>query len=471
MTDLKPTNAWPSWDLTPRQVCDLELLMNGGFAPLRGYMTQADAQSVLATCRLADGTPWPAPVTLDVSAAFAETLTPGMSVALRDAEGVMLAALRVREAHYSADAAQIAGDVEGVQLPAHYDFGELRLTPAQTRAAIAKNAWQRVLAVQPHAPLRRAELEWILRMAGSLQAGVLLQPIACAAEPDDAAHFARIRAHKATLSRFDGNALVSLLPLAQPARAAHRALLHALIAKNYGATDIALPRDMAGSDEMKLIEARADETGIGIHFMPALDGGEALPETAAVMQQLHPPRSRQGFTVFFTGLSGAGKSTIAMALVSRLQELTGRPVTLLDGDRVRKHLSSELGFSREHRDMNIRRIGYVASEITKHGGIAVCAPIAPYDQTRQQVREMIEPLGGFILVHVATPIDECERRDRKGLYARARAGLIKEFTGVSDPYEPPAQAEVAIDTLGESPAESAERIVTHLRERGFLASA
>jgi sulfate adenylyltransferase len=146
----------------------------------------------------------------------------------------------------------------------------------------------------------------------------------------------------------------------------------------------------------------------------------------------------------------------------------GRRVTLLDGDRVRKHLSSELGFSKAHRDLNIRRIGYVASEITKHGGIAVCAPIAPYEITRRQVREMIEPLGGFVLVHVATPIEACERRDRKGLYAKARAGVIKEFTGVSDPYEPPANAEVVIDTLGETPAQSAERIITHLREQGYL---
>jgi sulfate adenylyltransferase len=466
MTNPTTTNAWPSWDLTAKQVCDLELLMNDAFAPLHGYLSQAEVQSVQSRSRLVDGTLWPLPVTLDVSIAFAETLATGMRVALRDAEGVMLAALHVREVHYIADAATLAGDVEPVQLPAHYDFVDWRLTPAQVRAAIHKNGWQRVLAVQPQAPLTAAECAWAKVMAQSLSAGVLLQPIAPALAPDDAAHYARIRAHLATLPHFEGNAILSILPLVEPARATHPSLFHALIAKNFGATDIALPHGMLS--EVDVVKAHAEEMGIGVHFMPAFVNDEALPEVAAELQRLHPPRDAQGFTVFFTGLSGAGKSTIANALVARLHEMGGRRVTLLDGDRVRKHLSSELGFSKAHRDLNIRRIGYVASEITKHGGIAVCAPIAPYEITRRQVREMIEPLGGFVLVHVATPIEACERRDRKGLYAKARAGVIKEFTGVSDPYEPPANAEVVIDTLGETPAQSAERIITHLREQGYL---
>jgi sulfate adenylyltransferase len=454
------------WSLSPRQLCDLELLMNGAFAPLNGYMAHAEAQTVLSRSRLANGALWPLPLSLDVSSAFAESLAAGATIELRDAEGVLLAKLHVREVHVISDAAQLAGEVECVQLLSHYDFHDWRLTPAQTRDAIHKNNWQRVLALQPNAPLTAAECAWLKALAQSLNAGVLLQPITGAIAPDDDAHFARARAHLATLPRFEDNALLSLLPLAEPARATHPALLQALIAKNHGATDMALPRALAG--EMDFLRACADEIGIGMHFMPQFDGTDALPEAAAELQRLHPPRSQQGFTVFFTGLSGAGKSTIANALVAKLHEIGGRRVTLLDGDRVRKHLSSELGFSKEHRDLNIRRIGYVASEITKHGGIAVCAPIAPYEQTRRQVREMIEPLGGFVLVHVATPIDECERRDRKGLYAKARAGLIKEFTGVSDPYEPPAQAEVVIDTLGETPAQSAERIIAHLRALGHL---
>ncbi len=458
-----------AWSLTPQQACDLELLLNGAFAPLHGYLTPADAQAVQARCRLVDGALCPLPLTLDVSNAFAQTLAAGTPVELRDAEGVLLAILHVSEAHCAGDAAQLAGVVEPVQLPSHVDFPDARLTPAQIRAAIHKNRWPRTLALQSHAPLTAAECDWLKGMAQSLGAGVLLQPIIGAVSPDDTAHYARARAHRAMLPRFEGNALLALLPLAEPARASHPALLHALIAKNCGATDIVLPRALAA--EKEFLQSLGDEIGIGVHFMPLFDSADALPEVAAEMERLHPPRSRQGFTVFFTGLSGAGKSTIANALVTRLHALGGRRVTLLDGDRVRKHLSSELGFSKEHRDLNIRRIGYVASEITKHGGIAVCAPIAPYEQTRRQVREMIEPLGGFVLVYVATPIEECERRDRKGLYAKARAGLIREFTGVSDPYEPPAVAEVVIDTLHESPAQSAERIIAHLQAQGYLEEA
>jgi sulfate adenylyltransferase len=192
------------------------------------------------------------------------------------------------------------------------------------------------------------------------------------------------------------------------------------------------------------------------------------PEVARELQKSHPPRRDQGFTVFFSGLSGAGKSTIANVLLVKLLEMGGRPVTLLDGDIVRKNLSSELGFSKEHRDINIRRIGYVASEITKNGGIAICAPIAPYDRVRREVREMIEPVGGFILVHVATPIEVCEERDRKGLYAKARAGQIKEFTGISDPYEEPKDAEVSIDTTDLNPDEAAQEILLHLERQGYI---
>lgn len=455
-----------AWSLTPQQACDLELLLNGAFAPLNDYLTSADAQAAQARCRLANGALWPLPLTLDVTRAFAEGLAAGEAVELRDAEGVLLALLHVREMHYAGDTAQLAGAVQCIQLPSHYDFQDARMTPAQIRDAIHRRGWQRALALQPIAPLSQAECEWVKALAQSLRAGVLLQPVTGAVAPDNAAHYACVRAHRAMLPRLEGDALLALLPLAEPARATHPALLHALIAKNCGATDIALPRALAG--EWDFLQSLGDEIGIGIHFMPQFTCADALPEVTAELQRLHPPRSRQGFTVFFTGLSGAGKSTIANALLARLHELGGRRVTLLDGDRVRKHLSSELGFSKEHRDLNIRRIGYVASEITKHGGIAVCAPIAPYEQTRRQVREMIEPLGGFVLVHVATPIEECERRDRKGLYAKARAGLIKEFTGVSDPYEPPAVAEVVIDTLRESPAQSAERIIAHLRAQGYL---
>jgi sulfate adenylyltransferase len=193
-----------------------------------------------------------------------------------------------------------------------------------------------------------------------------------------------------------------------------------------------------------------------------------FPDVVQELRRTHPPRDRQGFTVFFTGLSGAGKSTVANVLLSKLLELGGRPVTLLDGDIVRKNLSSELGFSKEHRDINIRRIGFVASEITKNGGIAICAPIAPYEAVRREVREMIEPCGGYVLVHVSTPIDVCEERDRKGLYAKARAGIIKEFTGISDPYEEPVDPDVLLDTSRLTPEEAAHEVLLHLESEGYI---
>ena len=192
------------------------------------------------------------------------------------------------------------------------------------------------------------------------------------------------------------------------------------------------------------------------------------PEVTAELRKTHPPRAKQGFTVFFTGLSGSGKSTIANAVRVKLLEMGGRPVTLLDGDIVRTNLSSELGFSHEHRDLNIRRIGFVASEITKNGGIALCAPIAPYDSVRQENRVLITPLGGYVLVHVSTPLEVCERRDRKGLYAKARAGLIKEFTGISDPYKVPEDADITIDTSDISPEEAANSVILHLERVGFI---
>src|SRR6184192_2605707 len=193
-----------------------------------------------------------------------------------------------------------------------------------------------------------------------------------------------------------------------------------------------------------------------------------FPEIARDLRRTFPPRHKQGMTVFFTGLSGAGKSTIANVLMIKFLEMGGRPMTLLDGDLVRKHLSSELGFSKEHRDINIRRIGYVASEITKNGGIAICAPIAPYDAVRKEVRSMIDPLGGFVLVYVSTPLDVCEERDRKGLYAKARAGIIPEFTGISDPYEEPTDADIIINTAERSPDEAAQEIILHLESEGFV---
>jgi sulfate adenylyltransferase len=340
-------------------------------------------------------------------------------------------------------------------------------------------------------------------------------------KPGDVDHFTRVRCYEKVLRQYpEQTTALSLLPLAMRMAGPREALWHAIIRRNYGCTHLIVGRDHAGPgndssgrpfygayDAQELFAQHQEELGVTMvpfrnlvysqgraQYVPEdeVEAGEQVlnlsgtelrrrlqqgleipdwftfPEVAEELRRTHPPRHKQGFTVFFTGLSGSGKSTIANALVVKLLELGGRPVTLLDGDVVRKHLSSELGFSREHRDLNIQRIGYVASEITKNGGIAVCAPIAPYARTRARVREMIEPLGGFIEVHVATPLEVCEARDRKGLYAKARAGILKEFTGISDPYEAPEDPELRIDTAELTPDLAAHRILVKLESLGFI---
>lgn len=539
---------WPSWDLTPRQICDLELLLTGGFSPLRGFLGEQDYRSVRDRMRLADGTLWPIPVVLDVPDAVAERSEPGTSMALRDPEGVLLAVLHVEERYrldLEAEAAAVygttdithpgvaalltathpnalAGRLEGAALPAHYDFRGLRHTPAQLRAEFAELGWRRVVAFQTRNPMHRAHQELTLRAAADSDANLLIHPVVGMTKPGDIDHYTRVRCYQALLGRYPAGAKLSLLPLAMRMAGPREALWHAIIRKNHGCTHLIVGRDHAGPgndadgkpfygpyDAQELLRAHADELGVQMvpfrqmvyvedtdRYVPddeVDEGARALnlsgtelrarladgrdipewftfPEVAEELRRSHPPRAAQGFTVFFTGLSGSGKSTIANVLLTKLLERGGRAVTLLDGDLVRKHLSSELGFSKEHRDLNIRRIGYVAGEVTRAGGIAICAPIAPYDAVRRSVRQMITPAGGFVLVHVATPLEVCEQRDRKGLYAKARAGIIKEFTGISDPYEAPLDAEVEIDTAALTPEEAANEILLHLSREGYLAA-
>jgi sulfate adenylyltransferase len=540
------SREWPSWDLSPRQLCDLELLLNGGFSPLRGFMSRADYESVCRRMRLADGTLWPMPITLDVSEEFAGKLKAGERVALRDQEGVMLAALHVEEvwqpdrleeaeAVYATGNSEhvgvahllqrshpwyVGGTLEGLQLPAVYDFMALRQTPAELRAEFARLGWRRIIAFQTRNPLHRAHFELTLRATREVEANLLVHPVVGMTKPGDVDHYTRIRCYQSIMHHYPAHtAKLSLLPLAMRMAGPREALWHAIIRKNYGCTHFIVGRDHAGPGKdsagkafydpyaaQDLLGEHASELGVtpvpfqmvvyvedSDSFLPQnevpegaraldisgtelrerlMDGREipewfTFPEVANELRRTFPPRHKQGFTVFFTGLSGAGKSTIANGLLSKLLETGGRPVTLLDGDIVRKHLSSELGFSKEHRDINIRRIGFVASEITKNGGIAICAPIAPYDAIRKEIRASISS-GGFILVHVATPLEVCEQRDRKGLYAKARAGLVKEFTGISDPYEAPEDAEVTIDTTVLSPGEAAQQIVLHLERQGFI---
>jgi sulfate adenylyltransferase len=542
---------WPSWDLTPRQLCDLELLVTGGFSPLRGFMTRADYEGVCHNMRLADGTLWPIPVTLDVTEEFAKKLTPGASkVALRDPEGVMVAVLSVDEvwqpdrtaearsvfastsaAHPGADYAinkanpwYVGGKLEGTQIPSHYDFRNLRLTPAEVRAEFARMGWRRVVAFQTRNPMHRAHVELAFRAAKQVEANLLIHPVVGMTKPGDVDYYTRVRCYQLLLSKFpQSTAKLSLLPVAMRMGGPREAIWHALIRKNYGCSHLIVGRDHAGpgkdtdgkpfygpyeaQEVFKKHEADIGVTMVPFNMMVYLEdqdkyvpddevrnGDRVLnisgtelrqrlnegreipawftyPEVVSELRRSFPPRHKQGVTIFFTGLSGSGKSTIANILLTKFLETGGRPVTLLDGDLVRKNLSSELGFSKEHRDINIRRIGYVASEITKNGGIAICAPIAPYDATRKHVRQLIEPYGGFILVHIATSVEVCEQRDRKGLYAKARAGILKEFTGISDPYEVPADAEVTINTGELSPEEAAQEIILHLEREGFIGTA
>jgi sulfate adenylyltransferase len=539
---------WPSWDLTARQLCDLELLMNGSFSPLTGFLGRADHDSVCQGMRLADGTLWPIPITLDVPRAVAGTLAVGRSVlALRDPEGVMLACLRIEEmwepdlresaaaVYGSTDRAHpgvayllertnpvyVAGRLEGVQLPAHYDFRSLRPTPAELRAEFAREGWRRVVAFQTRNPMHRGHCELTLRAAKEAQASLLIHPTVGMTRPRDLDHYTRVRCYQAILHRFPQHTVkLALLGLAMRMAGPREALLHAIIRKNHGCTHFIVGRDHAGPGKdlagkdfygpyaaQELLRSHEPELGVQMvpfkqlvyvedldTYLPGdevpagkrtldisgtelrqrlaegrdLPGWFTFPEVAEELRRTHRPRHEQGFTVLLTGLSGAGKSTIAGVLMTKFLEAGGRPVTLLDGDIVRKHLSSELNFSKEHRDINIRRIGFVASEITKNGGIAICAPIAPYDAVRREVREMVEPGGGFVLVHVATPLEVCEQRDRKGLYAKARAGLLKEFTGISDPYEAPADADLTIDASLLSPEEAAQEILLYLEGEGYI---
>ncbi|MBX2885115.1 MAG: bifunctional sulfate adenylyltransferase/adenylylsulfate kinase [Granulosicoccus sp.] len=538
---------YPSWDLTQRQLCDLDLLTNGAYSPLTGFLTETDYYSVCNDMRLSSGVLWPMPIVLDVSEEFAEKIELGQRIALRDPEGVLLATMQVdsmfrpdksHEAesvygtvdethsgvHYlmhSTGPVYLGGPVQGVEPQTHYDFKLLRDTPSELRGRFRKLGWRRVVAFQTRNPLHRAHQELTFRAAREVQANLLIQPVVGMTKPGDINHFTRVRCYEHVLAEYpDQTTTLSLLNLAMRMAGPREALWHAIIRKNYGCTHFIVGRDHAGPGDdkngnpfygpydaqelyqkhekelditmvpfkmMVYVENKAqyvpaDETEStdtvlnisGTEFRRRLREGLDIPDWfsySRVVEELrraYPPKDKQGFTIFFTGLSGSGKSTIANALMVKLLEDGRRPVTLLDGDVVRKHLSSELTFSKEHRDLNIQRIGYVASEITKNGGIAICAPIAPYARTRASVRSSIESMGGFLEIHVATSLEECERRDRKGLYKLAREGKITEFTGISDPYEAPENPELVINTEDLSPDLAAHQIMLKLENMGLI---
>lgn len=537
----------PSLNLKTRQLCDLELLLTRAFYPLAGFMGQADYESVLDDMRLSTGELWPMPVCLDVGDELGGALRPGERLALRDKEGFLLAVLTVSDvwqpdlrreamAIYGTDDPEahpsvrfllskvgkwyVGGTLEGLSLPLHFDFQDLRLAPSDMYRRFTQNGWRRVIGFQSEEHLHCAHKEMISRAAREAGASILLQPAVGVQHHGDLDQYALIRAYQAFVRQFPRNMIcLGLLPLYQRKAGPREALLQALVRRNYGCTHFLVSDyhadPFAENDSpffpkgaaQELLREHAAESGIAMIPLRGMayveERGEYIPEDEVapdmkvrtissqelrrrlehgldipswfsfpeVVEELrhaHPPRSKQGFTVFLTGLSGAGKSTVAKVLLARFLEMRDRPVTLLDGDIVRRNLSSELNFSKEHRELNVRRIGFVAGEITKNGGIAICAPIAPYPDAREHNRQLITQYGGFVEVYMNTPLEVCEQRDRKGLYAKARAGLIKGVTGIDDPYIPPTDPEVTINTTEMTPLEAAQVILLFLEEQGYL---
>ncbi len=473
----------PVWTPDPAELADLELLLNGAYAPLTGFLGAFEAATVSAGGRLADGTPWPAPITLTVP----KDLVEEPRVVLQDPEGVPLAVLAVSEPWQDpvSGSWRLAGSLEPLRAPAHGLFARLRRRPSEMSFPPERP----VLAVATREPLHRRSLGQLRQVAEKLGAVILLLPLLGGAHDE-----ALVRALLAVRKELPDDTELVPVPLAARSDPTRDLLLRAHVAKAYGATDLlsevsvddpplrlVVPEPWAYDADVEVWRpvSKIEPDHVRAELSPLelgglLDRGEPIPDwftlpaVAAELRAARPPKHRRGVTVFFTGLSGSGKSTVARGLADAVVERGGRTVSLLDGDVVRRLLSAGLTFSKADRDLNIRRIGYVAAEVTRHGGMAVCAPIAPYAATRAEVRRMVEAVGDFVLIHVSTPLEECERRDRKGLYAKARAGLIPEFTGISDPYEDPADADLVLDTSTMPPEQAVEAVLTLLTEGAWL---
>ena len=497
--------TWPAWTPGEEQLGELELLTSGAFAPLAGYLTAADLAAVSARGELADGTPWPVPVTLTVPAG---AVPAGAShLVLQDQEGSPLAVVGISE-RAPADAAgatlRLAGPVTALRAPEHGPFRALRAAPAEVRAALGTTP---VLAYATRRPLGQRQVGQLRHLADQLRARILLLPLVAGPADLVTRPEALVRAVRAAAAQLPASTLVVPVPLPPRGDPAEELRARAVVAAAYGATRLladtggarAVSRtrsddlskfgiEILGEGEwaydpaaevwrpLGLIEpgTERDELSEG-EIGELLDSGAEVPAwliPAAVTEELRrarPPRSRRGVVVFFTGLSGSGKSTLARDLHDALLERGDRTVSLLDGDLLRRLLSAGLTFSREDRDLNIARIGYLATEVARHGGIAICAPIAPYAAARAGARRMVSAVGDFVLVHVSTPLEVCEARDRKGLYAKARAGVIGSFTGISDPYEEPDDADLVIDTSVVSRHDAVAEVLAHLTRGGWLA--
>jgi len=499
---------WPALTPSEEQLGELELLLSGAFAPLDGYLSSADLSAVTARRQLADGAPWPVPLTLTVPAdAVAEGAA---KLVLQDPEGSPLGLLAVSErtpTDSSGTRVRLAGKVTKLRDPEYGSFRSLRKTPAEVRAAFNGNP---VVAIVTSRPLTRRHIGQLKHLASQIRCTgpngpepvrmLLLPrvagPAAVVRRPE-----ALVRSVIAAASSLPDSTVVVPVPLPPLANPADDIAAQVIVAAAYGASHVLTDRstDVRPEDfkafgvevvaepewaydpvsevwrPLALIESGSERGELSDGELGAmLDAGDTVPgwavpePVAAELQRARPPRSRRGVVVFMTGLSGSGKSTLARDLKDALAERGDRTVSLLDGDMVRQMLSAGLTFSREDRDLNILRIGYVASEVARHGGIAICAPIAPYAAARASVRSMAAEAGDFVLVHVSTPLAECEKRDRKGLYAKARAGVIGSFTGISDPYEEPADADLSVDTSVMSRHEAVAAVIGQLTRGGWL---
>lgn len=536
----------PSVRLSNRAVCDLELLATGGFSPLDRFMGREDHDRVASDMRLSDGCLFPIPITLPVDAHEVRLDT---DIALRDIKNNLLAIMTVEEA-YEWDRKEVAlrvfstaderhpmvaemdqwgpvnisGELRVIGLPQHFDFRDLRLTPAQCRDRLQQMGAGNVVAFQTRNPLHRVHEEMTKRAISAIDGVLLLHPVVGMTKLGDVDHYTRVRTYRAMAeNHYDpSRILLGLLPLAMRMGGPREALWHAVIRRNYGASHLIVGRDHAGPGNdssnrpfyaphgaQELVASHSDELGVRVVpfqelvYLPDedryaessavapgtavksisgtqvreqyLDRGVRLPgwytrpEVAEILAESYPPRRRQGVCVWFTGLSGSGKSTTAEVLTVLLME-RGRQVSVLDGDVVRTHLSKGLGFTKQDRDANILRIGFVASEIVRAGGAAVCAAVSPYAATRDAVRDMVGA-DRFVEVFVNTPLDVCEKRDTKGLYAKARRGEIKRFTGIDDPYEAPLRPDLELETVVHSPEANARAIVDELARRGFVSEA
>ncbi|KAF7561224.1 hypothetical protein G7046_g2923 [Stylonectria norvegica] len=546
---LAESETLPALVLTERHLCDLELILNGGFSPLEGFMNEKDYNGVVDSNRLADGALFSMPINLDVNENQIKTLgiQPGARITLRDfRDDRNLAILtvddvyrpdKVKEAKqvfgsdddthpgvkylFTTPEFYVGGKLEAVSRLEHYDFLDLRFTPSELRAHFNKLGWQKVVAFQTRNPMHRAHRELTVRAARSQQANVLIQPVVGLTKPGDIDHFTRVRVYKALLPRYpNGMAALALLPLAMRMGGPREALWHAIIRKNHGATHFIVGRDHAGPgknkngkdhygpyDAQHLVQEFQAELGIKMvefqemiylpdsdEYLPVneipegtrtmnISGTElrnrlktgkeipawfSYPEVVKVLREQNPLPAQKGFTVFMTGYQNSGKDQVARALQVTLNQGGGRPVSMLLGETVRHELSSELGFSRQDRDLNIARIAFVASELTKAGAAVIAAPIAPFDEARKHARDLIEKSGPFFLVHVATSVEYSEKTDRRGTYAAARAGKIKGFTGVDDPYETPTKPDLVVDLEKQNVRSIVHQIILLLESNGLL---